>query len=205
MADDEFALLHLLLGRRRSAVSVRPSTVGQGSRQAFFGEGIAIVLGDVIAVQIELGDAGGVSVIHRIRVLRIEIHRGTIDVGDRLRHQERRDGADRAVRQNDGLHKTRRLSGGLREQAPSPRVGAEVEVKGSVLLEENKHVFDVLLQQSEFRGMAESRRFLQATRVAGDFSAGSRCDFDNFLLVRKPVILRVFGQRRDGLDHQRSH
>ena len=94
-----------------------------------------------------------------------------IDVGDRLRNQERGDGADRAVRQNDRLDKARRLGGGLREQAASPRVGAEVEVKGSVLLEENEDIFDVLPEQSEFLSVSETRLALQATRVAGDFSA----------------------------------
>src|SRR5208283_3533748 len=137
-------------------------------RQAFLGEGITIILGNVTRIEIELGVDGGVAVIHRVRVLRIEEHRGAIDVGDRLRDQERGDGAHRAVLQNDRLDKARRLGGGLREQSTSPRVSAEVEVKGSVLLEENEDIFDVLLEQSEFLSVRETRFALQATGVAGD-------------------------------------
>src|SRR5271166_979054 len=149
MADDQFALLHLLLGRRGSAVRARPRVAGQSSRQPFLGEGVAIVLGDVIH-QIKLGVDGGMAVIDRVRILRIEVDGVAINVGDRLRNQEWGDGAYRAVGFYDGLDKARGIAGWLGEQSPSPRVGAKVEVKRPVLLEENEHVFDVLLKQSLF-------------------------------------------------------
>jgi len=59
----------------------------------------------------------------------------------------------------------------LREQSTGSRVGAEVEIKRTVLLEENEDVLDIVLQQSEFLSMGENRCGVDATGVAGDFSA----------------------------------
>ncbi len=60
---------------------------------------------------------------------------------------------------------------GLRKQAVGTGVGAEVEVKGSVLLEENEDVLDMPAEQIEFLCVTEIRRVLHAARVAGDFIA----------------------------------
>jgi hypothetical protein len=89
-------------------------------------------------------------------------------VGDRLRNLEGGDGARPSRRIHDRLGKARASRGRLREQAVGARIGAEVEVEGSVLLEENEDILDVPAEQIEFLIVTEIRRILHATRVAGD-------------------------------------
>ena len=118
--------------------------------------------------------------------------------GDRLRNQKGGDGADRAVGQNDRLDEAGGFGGGLGEQSTSAGVGAEVEVKGAVLLEENEDVLDVLAKQSEFLSVSEIRRVFYTQACSGQLRARSRCDFHKFLLSAPLHSLR---QRGDWQSH----
>src|ERR1700690_1792574 len=134
------------------------------------------------------------AVIHRVCIFRIELNRTVVDIDDRLRNQERGDGADRAVCLYDRLDEARRVGGRLKKQPASPGVGAEMKVKRPVLLEKNEDVFDVLLKQSLLLSVCENRLDLRIPSVTGDFGAGSRGDVDNFLLAGG-MVCWIFRQR----------
>ena len=57
------------------------------------------------------------------------------------------------------------------EKPFSPGECPEIRIERAVLLVQEKRLFDVLLKQSEFLSVSETRLALQGTRVAGDCSA----------------------------------
>jgi len=162
--------LYLFLSRQGPGIGESIGARGKRSGQPFFGEGVAIIQGDVLGIHVQLGVDADMGMIHRIRIFGIEQYRATVD-GDRLRNLERRNCTDRAVGQNDWLDKPGSLVGGLREKAAGSRVGTEVEIKGSVLLKQNEDVLYVFLQQGELLSMGKIRSALDPVRVTGDFRA----------------------------------
>src|SRR5208337_4105545 len=116
------------------------------ARDAFFRKGIAVIVGHVAGIQMQLGVNGGVAVIHGVRILGVQRHCIAVNVLDGLGNQEWGNGFNVSSCIDDRLVKTRSFASGLREQAPGSGIGAEVEVEGTVFLEENEDILNVLTE-----------------------------------------------------------
>ena len=161
----------------------------------FLGDGVAIVAGGSVEIEVELGGGGYVRVVVGADVGGIERDGFAVGVGEGEGDAEGLDGGDAAVGVDDGLIEARNLVGRMREEAFGSGVGSEVEVEGAVLLEEDEDVFHMLSEELELFSVGEQGLVGEIAGVAGGGGAGRRWGGDD---VRKLCAAGGGGQQTEG-------